>query len=1106
MMNRAAPELVTPERLRAFFAPKSIALVGASDNSGWARFIVASCAATGFAGPLMAVHPRARSAFGLPVAPSLRDLPEPADLAFILAPAHAVEGVLDDMAAAGIPNAVVLASGYREVGEDGRALEDALTARAIANGITVLGPNCLGFVNAHTRAAPYALTLVPPLTAGPVGVALQSGALASVVLSFARAHAIGLSVLTSMGNEAMMRTVDVLDYLVEDEATRVICLFLEEISDPDKFARVAEKADRAGKPIVALKVGSSPAGQQAALAHTGSVAGDDAVADAALRQLNIIRVASLEELLTTGAALGYNRWPRGRRMGVLTASGGSCDIIADAASAQGLRIPEFSPETAAVITAHLPPFAAATNPLDVTGFSSLANLSARTSPLTALEHALDIAVQDPNLDFILFTGMNLPEARPPDQAAARLVEGRLDWLAQRMASSPIPVIPVGATCVNVSDYGRELLTARGLNVLGGLNLGLTVLGHALRWLENRGRVRAPAPAAPAPAGPGRLPVPVSGPWSEEVARRLLAAAGVPVVPGELAGSAGEAVAIAGRFGLPVALKVCSAQITHKSDIGGVALGLGSAAEVRAGYEKVRAAGEAVPGASVDGVLVTPMRSGGTELLAGVTVDPTFGPVLAVGLGGIWTEILRDTSLRVLPVDAAEVKRMLGELRGWPLLQGARGTPPADLNAVAAAIAGLGAAALALNGTLRALEVNPLWVNGDQVEALDVLVVTGPSRSSTERATDMMLGVSAEQDELRASVRRFLADRAPLTRVRELMETEDGTDPAVWAQAGAQLGLQGLAIPEGYGGAGFTFAEQAIVLEEFGAALYGGPYLASAVLAATALLASPDEGARRELLPSIASGETIATLAFTEDDGSWDPGSIRLSAVKDGEDWRLDGHKSFVLDGRTAGLILVAAATDAGLSLFAVDAGTAGLSRTTLPTLDQTRKLARLEFAGVTAALIGSPGDAVAVLDRTLDVAAIALAAEQLGGAQRALDMAVAYAKMRHQFGRPIGSFQTIKHRCADLLLEVESLRSAVGYAAAAVAEDSPEIPVLASVVKAYASDTYFHVAAENIQIHGGIGFTWEHDAHLYFKRAKSSELFLGDAAYHRERLATRIGL
>ena len=631
MTNPASRELVTPQRLRAFFAPKSIALVGASENSGWARFIVASCAATGFAGRLTAVHPRARTAFGLPVVPSLRDLPEPADLAFILVPVHAVGDVLDDMGAAGIPNAVVLASGYREVGEDGRGLEEALLARAIANGVTVLGPNCLGFVNAHTRSAPYALSLVPPLIAGPVGVALQSGALASVVLGFARAHAIGLSVLTTMGNECLMRTVDVLDYLVEDEATRVICLFLEETGDPAKFARVAEKADRAGKPIVALKVGASPAGQQAALAHTGSVAGDDAVVGAALRQLNIIRVASLEELLTTGAALGYNRWPRGRRMGVVTTSGGSCDIVADAASAQGLAIPDFAPRTAAAIAAHLPPFAAAHNPLDVTGFGTLANLSARTGPLTALEHALDIAVDDPSLDFILVSGVNLPEARPPDEATASMVEGRLDWLAKRMASAPIPVIPVGPTCVNISDYSRDLLTAHGINVLGGLTLGITVLGHALRWLENRGQVRPigsawagrpplalptqalptqalPTQALPPSAWPARSRHPVPGP------RRRRGACWPPGAcrwcPANWP-SAEEAAAIARKVGLPVALKICSAQITHKSDVGGVVLGLSSATEVRACVTRGSAPrARPVPGASIDGVLVTPMRSGG----------------------------------------------------------------------------------------------------------------------------------------------------------------------------------------------------------------------------------------------------------------------------------------------------------------------------------------------------------------------------------------------------------------------------------------------------------------------------------------------------------------
>jgi alkylation response protein AidB-like acyl-CoA dehydrogenase len=371
---------------------------------------------------------------------------------------------------------------------------------------------------------------------------------------------------------------------------------------------------------------------------------------------------------------------------------------------------------------------------------------------------------------------------------------------------------------------------------------------------------------------------------------------------------------------------------------------------------------------------------------------------------------------------------------------------------------------------------------------------------------MILGASTEQEELRASVRRFMADRVPITAVREQMETAGGADTAVWEMAGRQLGLQGIAIPEEYGGSGFSFTEQAIVAEELGAALYGGPYLASAVLAANALLASSDEAAKKAYLPGIASGEVIATLAFTEEDGSWELDATRLTAtVMDGS-WRLDGRKSFVLDGHTAGLVLVVARTDAGLSLFAVPADADGLTRAALPTLDQTRKLARLDFDTVAATLIGADGEGQAVLSRTLDVAAIAQAAEQLGGAQRALDMAVEYAKVRHQFGRPIGSFQAIKHRCADLLLEVESLRSAVVYAAAAVAEDSAEIPVVAALVKAYASDVYFHVAAENIQIHGGIGFTWEHDAHLYFKRAKASELFLGDATFHRERLATRIGL
>ena len=627
-----------------------------------------------------------------------------------MVPLEAVEEVLDDAAAAGVRGAVVLASGYREVGSDGTALQDRLTAKAAGHGITLLGPNCLGFLNAHARTAPFALTIPPPLLSGPVGVALQSGALASVLLSFARAHAIGVSTLTSLGNEAMIATADVVDYLVEDERTKVICLFLEAISDPAAFAAAARRADQAGKPIVALKAGASQAGSAAALAHTGSVAGDDAVVDAALRQLNVIRVGSIEELLTTGAVLGYSRWPRGRRMGAVTTSGGACDLIADRASAEGIEIPEFSPATAAAIAEHLPPFAEARNPLDVTGYF-LANQ--RSSLLTPVDSALELAVADAGLDFVLFSGLTLPDVRPPNVLASALEE-RAGWLAERIASAPIPVIPIASTCVNLSDYGRTVLADHGLHVLGGIDLGVRAVGNALRWLDGRGRIGlASAPVA-------LRPVSAAGPWREDDGRDLLAALGVPLVPVARVNTVDAAISAASRFGYPVAVKISSAAIAHKSDIGAVALGLSDAAEVAAAYDKVLAAAGDLP---VDGVTVAPMRTGGVELLAGITVDPTFGPVLAVGLGGIWVEVLGDVSLRVLPVDRAEVLRMLGELRALPLLTGARGHAAADLDALAAVITAVGDAALSLGGALVCIEVNPLWVNGSQIEALDILVIT-----------------------------------------------------------------------------------------------------------------------------------------------------------------------------------------------------------------------------------------------------------------------------------------------------------------------------------------------------------------------------------------------
>jgi alkylation response protein AidB-like acyl-CoA dehydrogenase len=366
--------------------------------------------------------------------------------------------------------------------------------------------------------------------------------------------------------------------------------------------------------------------------------------------------------------------------------------------------------------------------------------------------------------------------------------------------------------------------------------------------------------------------------------------------------------------------------------------------------------------------------------------------------------------------------------------------------------------------------------------------------------------SEEQEELRRTVRAFLDQKSPESEVRRLMDTEQGYDEAVWRQMGEQMGLQGLIVPEEFGGSGYSYVELIVVLEEMGRSLLCAPYFATVALAANALIHSGDDQAKKEFLPGIASGETIATVAFTEPSGKWDEAGITMAATKSGDDWKLSGTKMFVLDGHTADLIIVAARTSAGVSLFVVSGDAAGLTRTALSTMDQTRKQAKLEFSDTPARLIGTDGAGWTVLSTVLDLAAVALAAEQVGGAQRCLDMAVEYAKVRVQFGRPIGSFQAIKHKCADMLLEVESGKSAAYYAGWCAAEMNEELPSVASLAKAYCSEAYFHAAAENIQIHGGIGFTWEHPAHLYFKRAKSSELLFGDPTYHRELLAQRIGI
>ena len=364
----------------------------------------------------------------------------------------------------------------------------------------------------------------------------------------------------------------------------------------------------------------------------------------------------------------------------------------------------------------------------------------------------------------------------------------------------------------------------------------------------------------------------------------------------------------------------------------------------------------------------------------------------------------------------------------------------------------------------------------------------------------------EQEELRSSLRRFFASRSPTSEVRRLADTADGYDPLVWKQMAEQLGLQGLAIPEEYGGFGYSIVELEIVFEEMGRALVCAPYFSSVGLASQVLLALGDDTDKERWLPSIADGSLIATVAVTDEDAAWGLDRVSTTATEAGGTWTIDGSKMFVVDGHIAGLLLVVARTSEGLGVFADEGSQAGLTRTSLSVLDFTRKLARVDFDSVAARRIGPDSDASSAISGALDVALAALAAEQVGGAARCLEMAVDYAKTRVQFGRAIGSFQAIKHKCADMLLQVESAKSAAYYAAWSAAGGASELPVAAALAKAYCSDAYFHVAAENIQIHGGIGYTWEHDAHLYFRRAKSSQLLFGDPRYHRSRLADLVGI
>ncbi|HKU94613.1 MAG TPA: acyl-CoA dehydrogenase family protein [Vineibacter sp.] len=370
---------------------------------------------------------------------------------------------------------------------------------------------------------------------------------------------------------------------------------------------------------------------------------------------------------------------------------------------------------------------------------------------------------------------------------------------------------------------------------------------------------------------------------------------------------------------------------------------------------------------------------------------------------------------------------------------------------------------------------------------------------------MRFSFTHEQEEFRTIVRRLLEARAPVSDVRRLMATDAGFDRDAWKKLNQELGLTAIHIPEANGGQGFGHAELAIVLEEMGRGLLCAPFFSTAALATTAILNAATEAQKKALLPKIAAGDVTATLAFSEDDGRNDADSVAMTATASGDTYRLDGIKSFVLDGHTADLIIVLARSPGssgatGLSLFTVAGDAKGLARRRLKTMDETRKLARLQFAGVEAQLLGEAGAAAEPFAKTMQQAAVLLANEMVGGADKLRQAALDYVKMRMQFGRSIASFQTTKNKAADMLVDVELAKSAAYYAAAALDEGDDDLPAIASLAKASAAEAYLQTAIHAVQMHGGIGFTWDNDTHLWFKRAKSSEILFGDTNEHRERM------
>lgn len=702
-----SPSTVTPERLRSLFRPRRVALVGASGKSNFSRTAFTNLVEFGFGDRVHLVNRRGVEVHGRPSVTSCAEIGEEVDVAFLMVPQAGTLDAMTDAASAGIRNAVILSSGYGEAGEAGRAAEADLVAHARSLDMTLLGPNHLGFANLVDQVP---VTPIPglPRTPGPVALLSQSGASSAAMVDFATSAGVGLSYLVTLGNEAMITAGHVLDFLVDDPDTSAIAIFMEAVRGPEVFRHAAQRAAEAGKAVVVLKAGSSELSARTAAAHTGAMVGDDRVIDAVFRRDGVIRVDSIEDMMIT-AGLAAHTGPLARPgVGVVSISGGACDILADRAQDVGLPLPAFAPETEKALDVVMPDYGTVHNPLDVTG-AAIIDPSLFTNAITTI-------ADDPDVGIVAVIN-SLPgvgEGPYPGQVF-------VDAIGRGITAASTPAVYVNQVMLPITDHTRSIMEHGGVPyALPGLRGAVVALRNVGWWSETiRENVRDEGQGAV----PSALPAPEQrhGAWSEHAARSLLADAGVPVVPAHLVTDADGAVAAAAAIGGPVALKIVSPDILHKSDIGAVRLDVAGGDAVRAAYEAVTASAATVAGARVEGVLVSPMRRGGVELLVGVVRDPQWGPMLAVALGGIFVEVLQDSALSPLPISAARAQTMLEGLRGAALLRGVRGSELADLDAVAAAVARVSELATALGDDLESLEINPLRVDGSTVEALDALI-------------------------------------------------------------------------------------------------------------------------------------------------------------------------------------------------------------------------------------------------------------------------------------------------------------------------------------------------------------------------------------------------